>query len=145
MKPGHYVFYGPVATFPQPLGTCLCMGSLQFELRAGEITNAGMVTLNFLAAREPGKVTGQVMPKTELDLPEDLNLVSWTPPVEGAAVDPRLAAYKVVAAELRAAGRMPNYFGVTIDRLTGLPGVLGYRRDQVIDSKSGEAVAPFNP
>jgi hypothetical protein len=40
---------------------------------------------------------------------------------------------------------MPNYFGVTIDRLTELPGVLRYRRDQVIDAKSGEAVAPFNP
>jgi hypothetical protein len=144
MKPGRYIFYGPVATFPQPAGTCLCMGSIGFELKAGEITNAGMVTLNFVAAREAAKAAGKEAPKTELDLPESLNTVSWTPPA-GAATDPRLAAYRIVPAELHAAGRMPNYFGVQIDRMTELPGVLAYQRDRVIDAKSGETAAAFAP
>jgi hypothetical protein len=32
---------------------------------------------------------------------------------------------------------MPNYFGVLIDRLAPIPGVLGYERDRVIDLANG--------
>jgi hypothetical protein len=145
MKPGRYIFYGPLATFPQPLGNCLCMGSIAFELKPGTITFAGTVTLNWLAAREAAKAAGKELPKTELDLPESVNTVSWAPPGDGAAVDPRLASYRIVPAELHASGRVPNYFGLTVDRITELPGVVRYERDRVIDAKSGETAADLTP
>jgi hypothetical protein len=34
----------------------------------------------------------------------------------------------------------PNYFGVEIDRLQAIPGVLRYDRDQIIDEASGQPI-----
>ena len=53
------------------------------------------------------------------------------------AIDPRLSAYKVVPATFRAAGPVPNYFGVQVDRMTALPGVLAYDRDKIVDAAAG--------
>jgi hypothetical protein len=145
MKPGRYIFYGPLATFPETTGTCLCMGSIAFEVKPGVITNAGMMKLNLVAAREAAKAEGKEMPKTELDLPESLNGVGWQVPADGDAIDPRLAGYKVVPAEIRAYGRIPNFFGVAIDRMTEIPGLLAYERDRVVDAKSGETAPAFMP
>ena len=39
------------------------------------------------------------------------------------------------------AGPMLEDAGVQIDRLTALPGVLAYKRDEVIDVRAGGAVA----
>ena len=61
-----------------------------------------------------------------------------------AAADPvpaSLAALPREAAAYRAAGKIDNFFGVMIERLTALPGVLSYRRDEVIDERAGKAVA----
>jgi len=40
-----------------------------------------------------------------------------------------------VRADFHAAGKMDNHFGVSIARMPAIPGVLGYRRDKVIDLK----------
>ncbi len=69
-----------------------------------------------------------------------MNSIGWEMPVAGAAIDPRLAGYAIVPAELRAAGRFPNYYGLQIDRMTPIPGVLAYERDRIIDVKTGAQV-----
>ena len=51
-------------------------------------------------------------------------------PVGGVAMLDR------VVNALRASGRVPNYFGLQIDRLTPVPGVLDYDRDKIIDVKA---------
>lgn len=138
VKPGRYAFYGPVNIGQGgAAGTCMCMGTIEFEVKPGEIVHAGMMQVNFMEERARAKAEGRKMPHDDLDLPESLNSISWEVPEAGASIDPRLSSYRIRPAELRAARRFPNYFGVQIDRLTSLPGILAYERDRVIDVKSG--------
>ena len=137
VPPGHYSFYGPVYTVAQPAGTCLCMGSFGFDVKPGRIVDVGTMKLNWIAARAKAKEEGKPLPRTDMDLPDDINAVGWEPPVAGAAVDPRLATFTVEPGDLHAAGRVPNYYGVTIDRMSPISGVLAYDRDTVVDVKTG--------
>lgn len=138
VPPGRYAFYGPINVAAAAFGTCMCMGTIEFEVKPGQIVNGGMMTINALAERARAKAEGRPMPRTEADLPPGLNTISWEVPVAGYAVDPRLSAYKIVPAELHAASRIPNYYGLMIDRLTAIPGILGYDRDRVIDERTGK-------
>jgi hypothetical protein len=139
VPPGRYAFYGPINIAAAAFGTCMCMGSIEFEVKPGQIVNGGMMTINFMAERAKAKAEGRPVPKTETDLPPDMNTISWEVPVAGYAVDPRLSAYTIVPAELHATGRIPNYYGLMIDRLTAIPGVLDYDRDRIIDVKAKPA------
>jgi hypothetical protein len=138
VPPGRYVFYGPVNFAVGAAGTCMCMGSIEFEVKPGQIVNAGMMKLNWLAERAVAKKEGRPVPRNELDLPESMNTISWIPAEPGTALDPRLAGYTIVPADLRASGRIPNYFGIQIDRLTPVPGVLDYDHDRIVDLKGAK-------
>ncbi len=137
VRPGRYAIYGPVTQLPQPLGVCWCMGTIEFEVKPGSIVNAG--TLRSVQAElvEKAKAAGATPPKTDFDLPGGASPYAWDVPVSGDPIDPRLAAFTIIPADVRAAGRFPNYFGVAIDRLGPVPGVLDYDRDRVIDVKAG--------
>lgn len=148
VKPGRYAFYGPIIFNAAAAGgTCMCMGTIEFEIPEGTIVNAGMMKLNWFEEREKAKAEGRPLPKTTFDLPPDISAVGWELPSAAAIADPRLAAYRIVPAQFRAAGPFPNYFGIMVDRLTAIPGVLTYRRDQIIDGASvtTEAVIPPTP
>lgn len=114
LEPGIYRYYGPVTVAPNgaALGVCYCMGSVKFEVVAGRITNLG----DFLA------------------IPPDLD--SWS---QRSAVDyalpATLADWPSEQADWRATGKMNNFFGIGIDRMPEVPGVLSYERDTVIDVK----------
>lgn len=133
VKPGSYVFYGPIIFNAAAAGgTCMCMGSIEFEVPEKTVVHAGMMALNWMDERAKAKAEGRPVPKTDLDLPPEMNAVSWELPREGGVTDPRLAAYRIVRAQMRAAGPFPNYFGVAIDRLTAIPGIVTYDRDRII-------------
>ena len=133
VKPGRYVFYGPIIFNANAAGgTCMCMGSIEFEVPERTIVHAGMMTLNWMDERAKAKAEGRPVPKTDLDLPPEMNAVSWELPRAGASIDPRLSAYRIVPAEMRAAGPFPNYFGVGIDRITAIPGIITYDRDRIV-------------
>ncbi len=140
VKPGRYAFYGPMIFAQGVGGTCMCMGTVQFEIGPGEIVNAGMMTLSFLDAYQKAKTEGSAKPKTMFDLPSDIGVIKWAVPDHGSIDDPRLAAFKIIPATLHAAGRIPNYYGVEIDRLTVIPGILEYDRDRVVDARTGKIV-----
>jgi hypothetical protein len=114
LEPGTYRYYGPVMVAPNgaAVGVCYCMGSVKFEVAVGRITNLG----DFLA----------IAPDLE----------DWS---QRAAVDYRLPATLAdrpsEPADWRAAGKMNNFFGLRIDRMPAVPGVLAYQRDTVIDVK----------
>lgn len=137
VPPGRYAFYGPVIiTAAIGGGTCLCMGSIQFEVKPGQIVNTGTMVGTWMAERAKAKAEGRPVPPMTTEFPGKLTTTSWQPPVPGDTVDPRLAAFTIVPADLRASGRVPNYYGLQIDRLTPIPGVLDYDRDKVIDVKT---------
>lgn len=140
VKPGTYIYYGMVMAAPNmpAAGICNCMGSVKFEVKAGKVTDLG----NFLYAAPKGeppfdyatlqaqkwaaerKAKGKDVPAINSEiafgLPESLK--DW--PVEKA--------------EFQASGKINNFFLLPITRLAPVPGVLAYRRDTVVDVKTGQ-------
>ncbi len=51
-----------------------------------------------------------------------------------------LKAWGAAQPEFQASGKMNNYYGIGITRMTPIPGVLAYRRDTVIDVRTGTDV-----
>ena len=138
VPPGTYVLYGPVGA-PTTAGafaalsgvgpaTCLCMGSVRFEARAGQIVDIGEI--RFPLSDDEDEVSIARLASIEL-----------RPSTPAMALPERLRGLPVVRGELRAADKMPNYFGIQIDRHPAVRGVLAYRRDVVIDVRTGQPVA----
>jgi hypothetical protein len=142
VKPGTYIWYGPVMFNPQYgySGICYCMGSVKFEVKPGIVTDLG----NFLvAAPEAEKQTLATIPTVtfagawsayKVELPEHSQPVRH-------AIPPSLKDWPVAEAEFSASGKTNNFFNVIISRLPAVPGVLGYDRDVVIDAKTGTRLA----
>jgi hypothetical protein len=123
VPPGSYILYGNVMIGSGgSMGVCLCMGSVRFEARAGQIVDLGLITY----ARDP----------TPGRAPWGVQLTPYSPSM---ALPARLAGLPHVAAEFHAAGKVPNYLGVEIERLPPIAGVLGYDRDRVLDLRTGQA------
>jgi len=141
LPPGDYTLYGPMiaGNQGQVVGTCACMGSVRFRADAGSITDLGRVTLPFVDAVTRPKSEGP-RPEDELDLPEGVTSFAIQPPPAGTVPDPRIGAFPVRPAVYRAAAKIPNFYGITIDRITAIPGVIAYERDRIIDVASGAEV-----
>lgn len=145
--PGRYVIYGSVFVNPNggAFGTCVCMGTVAFDAKPGEIVDVGLVT----ASTDP-----LIMPRMlEKAKPEEveglrsgaITMMRLTPADSSTLIDPRLSSYKVVPASFKAAGPVPNYYGVQVDRMTAIPGVLGYDRDKIVDLTAPATDAPSAP
>ena len=132
VEPGTYTYYGPIFYMPNgsAMGTCYCMGSVKFEVGAGKITNLG----NFLAF---GWVDNALLSQASVIMPE---IERVAVPVE-YPVPASLAGQQVVQADLRAAGKMNNFFGVLVGRIPPVEGVLAYERDRIVDVKQRDAMA----
>lgn len=124
VEPGSYILYGNIGLGGNGshVGICMCMGSLRFEAPAGRIVDLGEIVYPDLGASSR---------------PWGVTLVPFH---SGMNVPSRLAGLPLVPAEFHAAGKVPNYFGVEIDRHDPMPGVLAYRRDQPIDVRTGRDV-----
>lgn len=129
VRPGYYSLYGNIeVTGSGPVGVCLCMGSVRFEAPAGRIVDLG--TINSPDFAEDDNRASRRM-----------NSQQVVPAAAGAMLPARLAGLPVVPAELRAAGKVPNFFAVEIDRHPPIDGVLAYDRDRVIDLRAESAPA----
>ena len=128
VDPGTYTYYGPVMVDPSAgaFGSCYCMGSFKFEVKAGAITSLG----DFLTE---SWADDAAMKKTSVFFEADPERVQkptdWSVPAS-------LDALPSVKADLRAAGKINNFYRVTIMRSPPIPGVLRYERDVVIDVKA---------
>lgn len=131
VEPGTYILYGPliIGANGAAAGVCLCMGSVRFEARAGQIVDIGEIHLSGVDGADHA---GRFGPDGHR-LPAPVVI----PPRADAGRPARLANLPFATASLHAADRMPNYFGVLIDRLAPIPGVLGYERGLVIDLAAG--------
>lgn len=147
--PGRYVVYGSVLVNPNggANGMCVCMGTIAFDAKPGEITDVGLVTTSNDPLIFP-RMLESANPKDVEGLRSGaITMMRWTLPNASLPVDPRLSAYRVVRAKFKSAGPVPNYYGVQVDRMTAIPGVLGYDRDKIIDlsAKSAPPVAATSP
>lgn len=132
VKPGTYIYYGPVFVGANGVGSgvCFCMGSVRFEVKAGQITDLG----DFLS----------VAPDQTAQVPSDMDpkLVSRLhgPGTPRYGLPASLAAYPSARAEFHASGKLNNFYGLMVSRMQPVPGVLAYQRDVAIDVVSGERV-----
>lgn len=147
VEPGTYIWYGTVVFDPNQgwLGECLCMGSVQFDVKPGVITNLGDSLLalpdfaNHPTAPAMDIVVSGAFSGTRIETPEGGRAPDFSLPDS-------LLGYDVEQANLRASGKMNNFYGVMVSRLAPIDGVLAYDRDTVVDVQSGNrlqaAVAP---
>jgi hypothetical protein len=144
VPPGNYRVYGPIFVGVDntvAAGVCMCMGTVQFRAEAGAITNVGTLRFPLLDAILAAKASGGEKPKTALDLPDGTTSFAIQPAVAGAMVDPRIGSFPVRPAAYRASGKMPNWYGIEVDRLTAIPGILSYDRDRIVELASAPAAA----
>lgn len=133
--PGTYTVYGPISAIPNAaaIGTCLCMGTVQFKADAGVITNLGFMVSTIMDLNAEAKQSGKDLIRDPLALPEGMTTFAIDQKRETGPVDPRIGTYPVRAAVYRVAGKRSNWHGVAIDRLTEMPGIFRYERDKMID------------
>ncbi len=148
VKPGTYIYYGPVSAAPNlpAFGLCNCMGSVRFEVKPGTITDLG----NSLVAASTPEPPFDVQTQDVLRRADEKAAKDGAPAADRAITNPNTLAYGLpdtlkawpsIQGELSASGKMNNYFGLIITRMPPIPGVLGYRRDAVLDLRSGAEVA----
>ncbi len=128
VRPVSYVIYGHMwLSGPGDAETCFCLGTVQFDARAGQVVDIGRIRLN-------DDWDGTPLPPN----PAGNRPFALIPPGPGI-VPPgdRLQGVTITPARFHATGKMPNYFGALIDRLPPIPGVLDYDRGTVIDVASG--------
>lgn len=124
ITPGTYRIYST------SFARCFCMGSVKFDVAAGVITDLGKFTHDHfkevMSQRDKGDSSAPMALSPRYEQPQP-----------GAAVDPRLSALKVVPVALKPAGKLPNYFGGTVDRFPAVDGVMRYDRDKIVDLTAG--------
>lgn len=137
VKPGRYVIAGLSDKALSDTETCMCMGTVRFEARAGVITDLGhlltdrvdqLSTIPELRAvtGRGGRINGLLF----------LLVASIRPDGQTASVPAPLQGLPRVPADFRAVGKFPNQFAQTVNRMAPIPGVLAYDEDRVIDLKA---------
>ncbi len=124
--PGRYVIVGPIERLPTTVGTCLCMGTVAFETRAGAITDMGVMSVP-----SPAPVATDTAGLT-------ITFAESSVPIPDVA----RAGMNVERARYTAAGWLPNYYSRVVDRIAPIPGVISYRRGRVIDEANGQREVP---
>ncbi|MBL0924697.1 MAG: hypothetical protein IBJ12_09580 [Sphingomonadaceae bacterium] len=128
VTPGRYRIFGQFDPLVG-IGVCYCMGSVSFDAEAGKITDLGTMTTDLSNAGPPEKGDSS-SPRAAA------YAMALEPVKDSTGIDVRLKSLSRNIADLRAAGKMANYYGIAISRLPAIPGVISYRRDQIIDKKA---------
>lgn len=144
VKPGTYIYYGPVSAAPNmpAFGSCNCMGSVRFEVKPGTITDLGNSLAAAPVAEPPYDVyTAEALSRAQEKAAKDGASASFGQVAVAYGLPDTLQAWPSMQGELSASGKMNNYYGLIVTRMQPIPGVLGYRRDAVIDLRSNTEVA----
>ncbi len=132
VEPGTYTLYGPMVDAGNAVvGQCFCMGTVQFEVKAGEITNLGdMLTMGWAGNDALALTSAMYLP----DPDRVASPIDYSTPAG-------LTGLPIVEAELHAAGKVNNFYLVGVSRMPPMDGVLRYERDTVIDVRAEIAAA----
>jgi len=115
-----------VAISHVPLGQqVLSRGIVFIDLAIAQVAGLGVIAAkaNLSVKRPEGDSSASVI----LDGP------FLVPAGTSVAIDPRLNGAHVVPARFRPVGKLPNYFGLPINRMPAIPGVMRYDRDRIVD------------
>src|SRR5258705_326490 len=128
--PGTYVVYGLGNKYS--MMECLCLGTVEFTARPGEVTAVGTFLYGRTSERSPYPELAEVTnlgPTFDMDFP----LVSMTlrPATASDSLPATVLAMPHVVAQLRAVGPFFEPTAREITRLAPIPGVLAYKRGAV--------------
>jgi len=120
-------------------GTCMCMGSVRFTAAAGQVTDLGHV----LSAPENGN--SDVPEFKGMMVDADINVPPWImtvrPVTKPGAPIAFVGSAQVVPASYVAAAKFSNYFGMLVNRMPPIDGVLRYDGDVVLGTNGPVASA----
>jgi hypothetical protein len=139
VRPGRYVYYGPIFLGPNGsyVGACYCMGTVSFEVKAGQVTDLG----NFLLVgpgADPAFTSTEELQGSEAGLYRPQQLAKQYGPLS-YGLPASLKDWPSSVADWRAHGHIGNHLGITVMRMPPVEGVLAYDRDKVIDVKAKAA------
>lgn len=144
VKPGTYIWYGNVmgGSGLPGAGICMCMGTVRFEVKPGLVTDTGNwfqtaphvdedMDVQRLALKEANdkRVAAGKEPRVPVR-PADIRF----------GLPASLKDWPSAQVEFHANGKLNNFFGIFISRLSPVPGVLGYHRDTVVDLRTGQEI-----
>ena len=139
VTPGTYWLYGVKTEYylDGPWLNCLCMGTVRFTAKAGTITDLG--TIRDIAYETRGGKRPDRRGKTHnlLGIRDD-RAIQVEPVTDRDQIPPAIQNMPRTAATYSAAGWLPNIDGTRIDRISAMPGIIGYDRDRVVDTKTGK-------
>jgi len=135
ITPGTYSLYA-LGLSGNVQSICFCMGSLRFDVAAGEVVDLGRIGVD---TQEGDTGREKVDRQTDDNSVPPSTSFRLTPATADMEVDPRLAAAHIRPAAYRPAGKVPNFLGVIISRLPETPGVVRYERDHIIDLTAAPA------
>lgn len=141
LTPGDYIVYG--TGYGGYTYQCLCLGTVRFTVKAGEVTDLG--SLLVAKAWEPSplpELAGEVDLGRSAVIDYGLFAVGLRPRQAGDWMPPGIDPARIIPAELHAIGPFVDTNTVLINRLAAIPGVLGYDQGRVIDLRTGKELAP---
>ena len=140
--PGDYVLYG--ANFGSgflvdALYACMCLGTVGFSVRPGEVTDLGYFMADLASDQTPipelQSEAGLGRGATGLATPI---VATMRPPNARTQAPRQLSGARVVAVEYRAVGKFFDPRAGSINRLVPVPGVLDYEGGRVIHVRTGQ-------
>ncbi|MGB3738827.1 MAG: hypothetical protein WA948_05670 [Pontixanthobacter sp.] len=131
VPPGEYTIYAAgIDGFVG--GTCMCMGTVRFRTDAGQIVDLGTILVAGDAANtdlvelkpfeEPEYIRRKALPF----------LMSVRPALQGDPLPSLFDRRDVTVAQYSAAGPIPNFMGMLINRMVPVDGVLAYEGDRIV-------------
>jgi hypothetical protein len=138
VPPGTYAILAVTYKRMPTIGTCMCMGTLRFEARAGAVNDLGYLlgAIEDNASRVPELAPLTGSPSWTHTAPA-LAIMTVRPAADGMDVPAALRSLPLVRANYRAAAKFPNHFRTMINRIPPVPGILAYEEDRAIDLRAG--------
>lgn len=137
--PGDYVIYG--MGWGPSLTTCLCLGTLGFTAKAGEVTDLGKIYIAAAAVESEDPVLRNV---TGLGYSVNGHMALFSmvlaPLADDMSQTPLIDKARIKPADYHAVGKFVAPSAFNINRLAPVPGLLDYRRGDVIDGRTGQVV-----
>lgn len=122
VKPGMFTFTGAASMFGAiGSGNCLCMGTIGFAVRGGQIVDAGTIR---------GSAKDYFASPT------------YMPPVAQPGSVPQLAGRTIEAAAIIPVGKIANVRSAPVTRVSPVAGILAYDRDIPLDVAHGNQPLP---
>ena len=137
VPPGTYAIVAVTYKRMPTVGTCMCMGTLRFEARAGAVNDLGYLlgAIEDSPSRVPELAQYTGSPSWTHTAPA-LAIMTVRPAADGMVVPAALRSLPIIRAEYRAVAKFPNYFRTMINRIPPVAGILAYEGDQAVDVRA---------